>query len=541
MELDATALWRSTPTDEYVAASADPNPDLRFPQSVRTWDLMRRTDSQVGSVMRAITLPIKRARWTLNGEGCRPEVVAFVRQQLGLDSGTEGRQRRRRQGVVWAEHLRDALLMLPLGFMAFEQVYQPETGGDWGEQLGTGAALHLRKLAPRMPATVTKISVGRDGGLQSITQNASPVDPWDMRVLMEGGVTIPVDRLVLYVNDREGADWAGTSLLRTAYRDWYLKDQLTRINAQAVERNGMGVPVITYTQDHEKDQASQLVREFRAGATAGLALPNTMKAELLGVTGGVRDALPTIQYHDQQIAKSVLAMFLDLGHDAGARSLGDTFVDAFTDSLQAVADEIAETATEHIIRDLVELNLGPDEPYPVLEAGDLASTARLTVDALTKLTQGGLVTPDDKLEAYVRQSHGLPEADMETARVPAAEGPAAADPGAVPSVLDDAPGAVVEGQGQAALSGDELVKRANFVGTMIRSGFDPEEAMAQAGLPGIRHLGLLPVTVQPPAKGTDLENAVPPAEADLADGEHSPYLTAAQQLIQQVRAMRGEA
>jgi hypothetical protein len=36
----------------------------------------------------------------------------------------------------------------------------------------------------------------------------------------------------------------------------------------------------------------------------------------------------------------------------------------------------------------------------------------------------------------------------------------------------------------------------NAVGILIRSGFDPADSLRVAGLDPVRHLGLLPVTVQ---------------------------------------------
>lgn len=415
--------WGDGPA-RFVVDPLDGNPVLRFPHSVRVWDEMRRTDDQVGAVMRAVTLPIRRARWSLDTEGVRPEVAAFVAAELGLDGGRAGRSRRRRHGVVWAEHVREALLALPLGFMPFEQVYAPEVGGAQAEALGLPAVLHLRKLAARMPSTVAAIRVGRDGGLEGIVQTAHPSDTWTPQTVEDGGVFLPVDRLVMYSHDREGADWSGVSLLRTAYRPWYVRDQLIRIDAQAAERNAMGIPVVSYSGEDQRAQAESIGRGFRAGANAYAALPRDMSLELKGVSGGTHDVLGSVKYHGQQIGKSVLAMFLDLGHDNGARALGDTFADAFTDSLQTVADWIAETATEHIIRDLVEANLGPDEPYPVLTAGDLRANSRLGVDALRTLVDAGVVVPDAALEDQVRLDYGLPGADRATARTPAADAPA---------------------------------------------------------------------------------------------------------------------
>jgi hypothetical protein len=88
-----------------------------------------------------------------------------------------------------------------------------------------------------------------------------------------------------------------------------------------------------------------------------------------------------------------------------------------------------------------------------------------------------------------------------------------------------------------------------MVGTLIRSGFDPEESMTSAGLEPVKHLGLLPVTLQPPAAGTDLNNAVDPAAAtagpqtapappaQLAEGAH-PGLDRLEAIMTELREYR---
>ena len=48
------------------------NPDLRWPESINVFDKMRREDPQVKSVLRAVTLPIQRTEWVIDGAGCRP-------------------------------------------------------------------------------------------------------------------------------------------------------------------------------------------------------------------------------------------------------------------------------------------------------------------------------------------------------------------------------------------------------------------------------------------------------------------------------------
>lgn len=399
----------------YAPDPAETTVELLWPLSVAVYDSMRRTDSQISGNLRAMTMPILSANWQLDTVGVRPAVVSLITTELGLNlNKNQARQRRRRNGIVWKDHLRTALLAPIFGHMAFEQVY--EIGPPTKEQEGVGldTIAHLRKLAPRFPRTISEIHVAQDGGLAGITQL-----PISHGLQTYKPVFIGVERLVYYCIEREGGDWTGTSVLRPTYKHWMIRDVLIRLAAQIVERNGMGVPDLTYDGiETTKEQAEALVRGFRAGATGGMARSLGTTFQLVGVSGSTVDPIPHINYHDQAISKAMLAMFLDLGHDTGARSLGETFVDFFTASLQAVADEIAETATEHIIRDLVEENFGPDEPYPVLTAGNLSEQQAVAAETLTSLTAAGLITPDGKLEGHLRTRYGLPDVDIASRPAP---------------------------------------------------------------------------------------------------------------------------
>jgi hypothetical protein len=376
-------------------------PELQWPLNTLVYDRMRRTDSQVASVLRAISLPIRRAGVRLEGDDVDPAVIRWLELELGLEA-PEGRRRRRREGIAWDTFLRHALLALPLGFMPFEQVYAigdpPAERGPLPDQVA-----HLRKLAPRMPRTITDLKLARDGGLEAIVQATWQANKWTE-------VTIPVDRLVVVTHEQEGADWGGSSILRTAYKNWLIKDALLRLGPVAVERNGMGLPVVTYPLGGDKSLALELARAARAGEDAGVALPEGYLLELKGVTGAVRDELPLLKYHDEAIGRNALAMFLDLGHDAGARALGETFVDYFLLGLNAVTDSIAEVVTEHVIRDLVELNLGPDAPYPELVFDEIEPNTPATAEGIKALVDAGVITPDAELEAFARRRIGAPAA-----------------------------------------------------------------------------------------------------------------------------------
>src|SRR5207247_10936512 len=103
----------------------------RRPRSVDVSEGMRRTDAQVASVLRAVTYPVRRTPWRSDPAGARDEVVQFCADDLGLPIvGTQPKPApRTKDKFSWSDHLRNALLMLPFGFMFFEQVYRIDPDG----------------------------------------------------------------------------------------------------------------------------------------------------------------------------------------------------------------------------------------------------------------------------------------------------------------------------------------------------------------------------------------------------------------------------
>ncbi len=416
----------SVPTAEHGYASesgswwtpqdGETAPELQWPLNIRVYDEMRRTDAQVMSVLRAVTLPIRRTQWRIDPAGARPEVAQFVADELGLplDGYTPGPVLRSRDRFAWGEHLRLALLMLPFGHSVFEQVYRID-----------GGRVRLRKLGWRPPKTISKVEVAADGGLVAIEQFASGAG---------NASRMGVDRLVVYVSEREGGNWLGQSLLRPAYKFWILKDRVLRIQAQSLDRNGMGIPVYTSSdQSHvsdleertrreseEKASGLTLTKGLRSGISAGVSLPHGADLTLAGVEGTLPDSNKPIQYYDEQIARAVLAHFLNLGTQTGSWALGSTFADFFTLSLQTVGMEIADTATQHIVEDLVDLNFGPTEPSPRIVFDEIGSRHQVTAEAISQLVMCKALTLDEPLERYLRQTFGLPELDLTTVRAAAA-------------------------------------------------------------------------------------------------------------------------
>ncbi|MGV8852824.1 MAG: phage portal protein family protein [Rhodoglobus sp.] len=388
-----------------VSETHETNPDLQWPNSIDVFDRMRREDPQVKSVLRAVTLPIMRTSWVIDGSGCKPEVVALVAGDLGLPvKGVPFVAPLRTKGrFSWEEHLRLSLLELVYGHSFFEQVYDQSSG-----------QAHIAKLAWRPPRTIAGVDVAKDGGLEAIKQHGYSGSSTEVK--------IPVDRLVAYVNEREGANWLGESLLRSAYKMWLLKDRVLRIQALAAERNGLGIPVYTAADlpegmeaeerdawlKSEKASGLTLTKNFRAGEAAGASLPPNSKLELMGVSGKLPDTDKPIRYYDEQIARAVLAHFLNLGTETGSWALGSTFANFFTDSLNAVAQHIADITQQHVIEDLVDLNWGSSEPAPRLVPSAIGEDQPATAEAIKALVDCGALSVDPGLEAFLRAKYAMP-------------------------------------------------------------------------------------------------------------------------------------
>lgn len=369
-------------------------PELAWPNSVPVYDKMRRQDSQVRSVLRAVVLPIQRTAWSIDPNGARDEVVELVAEDLGLPIKGMGAvpTLRTKDRFSWFDHLRLALLMLPFGHSFFEQEARLDEKGR----------LRLKRLGHRPARTISRFNVARDGGLESIEQ---------MTTLGASG-PIDVDRLVAYVYEREGGNWAGISLLRPAYKNWVLKDRLMRANTTTIIRNGLGIPVYEGA-DGEKDLTLGLnmAKQVRSGEDAGAATPYGAKIRLMGVEGTLPDAMPAIRYHDEQIARAVLAHFLNLGTQTGSWALGSTFADFFTLSLQALAQQVADVANQHVVEDIVDWNWGESEPAPKLIFEDIGSRQQASAAAIKLLADAGILLPDRSLEEASRQMLGLPPKD----------------------------------------------------------------------------------------------------------------------------------
>jgi len=382
------------------------------------YEQMRRGDSQVFALLCTLSLPILSARWDVappeaQATATEKEAADLVRENLfgGLEyvspSGMCTSQ-------SWTDVLRHALLMLPFGCSAMEEIW--EVDGD---------TIRLARLAPRMPPTYYRYHVDTDGEtLMVLEQHAyrgSDLEFWK----------IPADKLTLFNYQQEGAYFQGRSLLRAAYSPWFYKTVLEKIEAIAAEHNAMGVPTGVLAPDssvEDRNLFQEMLQKFVVEEGASFVLPNGADFKLVGVGGRLFDCGAAIARKNQEITRVGLASFLDLGTTAGSsgsRALGTTLSDFFYLAEQGLANAIAWNVTTACVRRMVDFNYPAKfgrgkQRYPHLTVANVQSrNITAILEYLDKLAGAALITPDDGTEDHVREQLGFPKRDPLTARVDA--------------------------------------------------------------------------------------------------------------------------
>lgn len=409
-------------SDEY-------NRDLQWPTSLDTWVRMLDGDASAREAYMHVAAPVLNANWGVEPAGNTPEDLAaaeLVRcaymEWLGEDSV---------DGDGFPHLMQLTMKYLAQGFQLFERVdrlvenrslvYTDPSSRD-DVTVPARNWLVWDRWAHRKPRTMWKWNVD-NGRLVDVQQYA-----WKDETF--GLWTIPAGQLSLFVNEKEGDDFRGMSLFRSAYKAWYLKELVEKVAGISVERHGVGVNVGYLPEDAKNDQAIMdrvelMLQDLQAGERPYMVFPGPKQKT--GAHSGVADPgylfeivtpgtlpdfTPLLEYLRGEIKGAVLARFSELGHGStGARATGDTQSEPWYDSLHAVADYVADVHRP-AIRQLVQRNMPRLDRFPSLVARDIESRSLTEyADAVSKLALANLILPDKAAREAARQSADMPDED----------------------------------------------------------------------------------------------------------------------------------
>jgi hypothetical protein len=407
----------SNPTSEISGSGAtayrrtmntDYNPQLSGNAAIETYQEMK-NDSVVRSSLRVAKTPILSARWFIEPASQDPEDV--YRAKFVWDNLTKW------MTTSWVQFQIEALYMLDYGVYVFEKVFEPRIVPDANGS--PQPRMVWRKFAPRHPSEIAQFIYDDEGG------------PSEIEIITDDGtVPLPIAKALIFTYDKEAGDLWGKSVLRSAYKHWFYKEQLYKIDAIQKERHGIGIPIIVLPQGYDRDgkgeankrEAQRIGMMLRTNEEAHVVVPPGWEVQFLKLEGQRVDALESAQHHAEKLYENVLANFVTAGTNQDTATLEAVF----TRSSRFTAEIMRDVLNSYAIPQLMEMNWLPEElvnGYPQLKVRRLGDERdwRILSFAIRNLVGSGVIRPDDNTEAWAREEMDMPVADPATARLIVAE------------------------------------------------------------------------------------------------------------------------
>lgn len=396
----ANAAFQQFLPEEYL-------PELQWPRSLTVYDRMRRSDGQVQAVLLALELPIRATRWFVKPASTDPrdiQIAEFVEENLfkGLRSPFD-------------DVLRQALMLFPFGHAIAEIVYQ----------VGPDGFLRWLDFAERPQKTIQLFVPDENGNLAIVQQRLSN------RV-----VDLPAEKLLVFTHREEAGDPRGISVLRAAYKHWFIKDYVYKVMNIGIEQEYVGVPwaaVPNNLSDDLRAKLEDILTRLTQGQKAWFWLPNDIALNRYQSVRDQLNVLPYVEHQDMLIARSVLAQFINLGQgDVGSYALSEDHSNIFLMTLDATARYIETVFNRRAIPALVSANWNVDQ-FPELRHDPVGTRdGQQFVTALNTLINAGVISVDGELEAFMRDFLGLPEIDAGDGTVAGPQGNVQPDEGGAP-------------------------------------------------------------------------------------------------------------
>lgn len=437
--VDLGELGTSAPSPFTSWIRREYNNDLLGFNGLQMYDKMRKSDGTIRGMLRTIKTPVVAARWFM--EPASESTQDKNKAEFAWNCLTKY------MSISWPQLLQEALLMADFGYYMFEKVWDPRV--IKGKQ-----RMVWKKLAPRHPMDVKRWYYDANGGPAGVcmyapyegvsfpygnvvpqnpnpTVNGQPIPQYQPQQQPTGfydangqpyvgagqdEIEIPIDKLLVFTFDREAGNIEGMSVLRPAYKHWYYKEQLYKIDAIQKERHGIGIPVIKLPPSYNADDkriANELGRNLRTNERAHVVLPPFWELVFAKLEGNPVDALASIQLHDNAIRENVLAVFN--GAESTTKEEDQTM---FLKSTRFIGEIVCETFNNYAIPQLIDNNFANTTEYPRLRVRRIGEQVdqRTLSFAVRNLVGAKVIVPDDRLESYLREEMDLPQADPLTKR-----------------------------------------------------------------------------------------------------------------------------
>ena len=330
----------------------------------------------------------------------------------------------------WSDFISEVLSCMVYGWSWHEIVYKRRKG-PWerdarGRSRYTDDYIGWRKMPIRAQETLVRWVFDDTGDVQAMMQMAPP---------HYGTTLLPIDRSLLFRYRNTKGNPEGVSMLRNAYRPWYMKKRLEEFEAVGVERDLAGLPIVKVPAEFLRakpgsEQAKiveafkKMVKSVRRDEQEGIVFPVSYDQDTkqplysfeLLTSGGSRsfNTDQIIRRYEERILMTVLADFIMVGHQGGGSySMHVDKTGIFRTSLNSIAQMIADTLNRYAIPRLFAINGWKPSELPKITPSDVdAPDLNQLATFMSAMSNTGITWfPDGNLENFIRDIARLPKLD----------------------------------------------------------------------------------------------------------------------------------
>ena len=305
--------------------------------------------------------------------------------------------------IYFRNFLNDAISFAKHGFVVFDIFYQP---------MEVNKKLYLAPRLKHLSArTIRQWVTDESGMLQGIIQESTNDDGFNG--------FIPIDRLFYYAINKRGNNFKGISLIRPCYGSYMRKvDDYKRI---AIGNYFLSLPFMKiYSEtkvplkkaDLERFQKVLAGRYKENKFTSHIVFPEGFKCEEVKSEFDPTKLYDCIDKEDVQMIRAFCANFLMIGGQSGSGSfaLGDALAKFFTKGIANSIKGLKAVIDKEIIEKTIKLNFAGQECMIEASHSEVDSEGGVNfATAIQTLVNARTISPDEKLEAFVRNKYELPK------------------------------------------------------------------------------------------------------------------------------------
>jgi len=402
---DFTPLGRTGLKQAAGSIREEFHPRLAGRKAAKVYTEIRDNDATAGAALHAIDTLVRQVPWIWSASGQDTGSLAALDFARSLESDLS---------QSWSDLISEIFSELVFGWSYFEVCLKPRSSGESAYNDGR---IGLRKIEIRAQESLDRWQLDDDGGIRGLVQT-----------LDRGTVFLPIERCALFRTQSAKNNPEGRSLLRNAYRSWYLLKRLQEIEAIGHERNLAGLPVLEVppaimdpnaagVEASTRAELEKLVQEIRTDERMGLLIPSELDADgkptgyrfrLLSTGGRDLTAIGgAIDRYRREIAATFNANFLTIGEGAGSYALDKNKTSFFILTLYTLLGGVRDTLQRFVFDRVFDLNSIPIALRPTLSHGKIAaSSLEETATYLSSLA--GFVQPRAELEDQLLRAADLP-------------------------------------------------------------------------------------------------------------------------------------